>query len=140
MYLFQQRWVYTDKHGHYPSSLISDSDICLNINIVRNALPKKSNHCFEFHHGVFRVFKLHKKRRKSSSKSSNASSTKTSVSSSSPGSGDEAVGVESDVEETIEYEYEKSEDPLYNVGSFGEFMKDLGFLMQLITLRNLFIF
>merc|ERR1712129_598984 len=45
--MMRERWVYQDKNGHFPCCLVRDQDVCLNINIVKNALPQKSNHCFE---------------------------------------------------------------------------------------------
>eukprot|EP00484_Ammonia_sp_Unknown_P028508 CAMPEP_0197033308 /NCGR_PEP_ID=MMETSP1384-20130603/11747_1 /TAXON_ID=29189 /ORGANISM="Ammonia sp." /LENGTH=971 /DNA_ID=CAMNT_0042463099 /DNA_START=24 /DNA_END=2939 /DNA_ORIENTATION=+ len=120
--MMRERWVYKDKHGHYPSCLIDDEDICLNINIVQNALPKKSNHVFESKHGVFRVFKLRKTRKlQQSSNSHNNNEAKR------DGDGDEADFSEEDL-----YEFVRSDEPLFHVHSFGEFMKDLCFLMELI--------
>jgi len=113
--MMRERWVYKDKHGHFPSCLVNDKDICLNINIVKGALPKKSNHTFAMKHGVFRVFKLHKKLKAASSSSMDA---------------DRSFG---DVDDDDRFEYIQSDKALYKVHSFGEFMKDLRFIMELMT-------
>ena len=146
--MMRDRWVYTDKNGHFPSCLVEDEDVCLNLNIVKNALPKKSNHAFEIKHGVFRVFKLDKKRRskkqrkmsktneeEKKEKGSNNTLEMKARQSINTKENDESHTDDSDDEEKLQskYEYVKSETPLYNVHSFGEFMKDLLFLMELMS-------
>eukprot|EP01083_Nonionella_stella_P200392 733892_1 len=133
--MIREKYIYTDHNGHFPSCSKKDEDICLNINIVKNALPKKSNHTFEMKHGVFRVFKLKRKKISPSvrttpdiiglkaRKSVNTQKEKEDIIS----------DIDSDYEEKIEYSYIKSDRPMYNVHSFGEFMKDLWFLLELIS-------
>eukprot|EP01084_Bolivina_argentea_P246171 412039_1 len=91
--------------------------------------PKKSHHVFEMKHGVFRVYKVKKQRLKTPVESPIALKSRPSVEIKMQPSSESD---DSDVEEKVQYEYIKQEQPLYSVHSFGEFIKDLVFLMELI--------
>ena len=84
--MLREKYVYVNNTNQFPTCLLNDDDVCLNVNIVRNALPKKSEHYFKMVHGLFYVFNNN-----------------------------------------------NNDKPLFKIHSFGEYMKDLYQLMQLIT-------